>query len=488
VKESNFKPFQVNDRVWLEGTNLNLPYLTKKLAPRRFGPFRVVAKISDIAYRLELPPKWKIHDSFHASLLTPYKEMEKHGPNILEPPPDIIKGEPEWEVEQILDHQQIQNKTQYLIRWKDYSPTHDSWEAESDINAPILLSNYLTKLAHSAAHSAIQNAPNRTTPIAETMQELQKPRNQSTQTWTNGKRNAPSVSSTAPSVSSAVNTRRQSARLTKPTVQYQSYGAKRARRMYIRTLTTVEEEAPAIDCMSSLPPTPSPTPSSPIPDSSNDASEWGTSPDNGRLAPPRQPAFYPAWPGSTCPVTPQSEDAGGNRSRDDGSNRDNGDANDSDKENWAPFTNRTLGSDSDDNNDPYCTANLHLLWRLANGARKYWLVHKHWPVRLDEHINGLLGVLTIPRPDNPANIEQYLLDIPALFRALKAWEGDLEEYTNSKDPMDRWAPAVDAGNISKKRAQELQEEDQVARDREQTRQCACIILQENSVPLAWTAV
>jgi hypothetical protein len=126
VKESNFKPFQVNDRVWLEGTNLNLPYLTKKLTPRRFRPFRVVAKISDIAYRLELPPKWKIHDSFHASLLTPYKEMEKHGPNFLEPPPDIIEGEPEWEVEQILDHWQVRNKTQYLIRWKDYSPVHDS--------------------------------------------------------------------------------------------------------------------------------------------------------------------------------------------------------------------------------------------------------------------------------------------------------------------------------------------------------------------------
>jgi hypothetical protein len=55
VKESNYKPFQVNDRVWLEGTNLNLPYLTKKLAPRQFRPFRVVTKISDVAYKLELP-------------------------------------------------------------------------------------------------------------------------------------------------------------------------------------------------------------------------------------------------------------------------------------------------------------------------------------------------------------------------------------------------------------------------------------------------
>jgi hypothetical protein len=45
VKENNFKPFKVNDKVWLEGTNLNLPYLTKKLAPRQYGPFRVVVKL-----------------------------------------------------------------------------------------------------------------------------------------------------------------------------------------------------------------------------------------------------------------------------------------------------------------------------------------------------------------------------------------------------------------------------------------------------------
>jgi hypothetical protein len=35
--------------------------------------------------------------------LTPYIEMAMHGPNYVEPPPDIIEGEPEWEVEQILD-------------------------------------------------------------------------------------------------------------------------------------------------------------------------------------------------------------------------------------------------------------------------------------------------------------------------------------------------------------------------------------------------
>ena len=55
-----------------------------------------------MAYKLEIPATWQIHDVFHASLLTPYKETVEHGKNFLEPPPDIIEGEEEWEVEQVL--------------------------------------------------------------------------------------------------------------------------------------------------------------------------------------------------------------------------------------------------------------------------------------------------------------------------------------------------------------------------------------------------
>jgi len=55
-----------------------------------------------VAYHLQLPTFWKIHDVFHASLLTPYKETEQHGPNFLEPPPEILDREPKWEVEKVL--------------------------------------------------------------------------------------------------------------------------------------------------------------------------------------------------------------------------------------------------------------------------------------------------------------------------------------------------------------------------------------------------
>jgi hypothetical protein len=155
TKETKYRPFKEEERVWLEGTHLKLPYETMKLAPRQYGPFHITSKVSDVAYRLKILEKWKIHNVFHASLLTPYKETEKHGPNFLEPPPDLIDGEEEWEVEEILRDQQYRRKRQYLIRWKGYAPAHDSWVDESELHAPDLIEAYkrkntkkvLTKLA-----------------------------------------------------------------------------------------------------------------------------------------------------------------------------------------------------------------------------------------------------------------------------------------------------------------------------------------------------
>jgi len=115
-----------------------------KLSPRRYGPFKVVSQISKVAYKLELPSTWKIHDVFHASLLTPYKETDQHGPNFIEPPPDILEGEPEWEVEKILKERSFGRwkKKQYLMRWKGYSPAHDSWTNSKDLHAPELLADF----------------------------------------------------------------------------------------------------------------------------------------------------------------------------------------------------------------------------------------------------------------------------------------------------------------------------------------------------------
>jgi hypothetical protein len=105
-----YRPFQQGQRVWLEVKNLATTHPTVKLAPKRYGPFQISKVISPVVYQLTLPAQWrqrKLHDVFHASLLTPYHETEAHGVNYLEPPPDVIDGEDEYEVEQVLDSKRI---------------------------------------------------------------------------------------------------------------------------------------------------------------------------------------------------------------------------------------------------------------------------------------------------------------------------------------------------------------------------------------------
>lgn len=99
--KSNFKPFSLGQKVWLDSKNLNLGY-NKKIKAKREGPFVIKEVLGPVTYRLKLPEHWKrvkLHDVFHANLLMPYIETEVHGPNKTRPSPDI---EGMLEVERIL--------------------------------------------------------------------------------------------------------------------------------------------------------------------------------------------------------------------------------------------------------------------------------------------------------------------------------------------------------------------------------------------------
>ena len=75
-----------------------------KLTPKCHGPFKIVKKVSPVAYQLELPTAWTIYNVFYASLLTPYCETMEHGVNYMRPPPDLIEDAKEYKVEAIINH------------------------------------------------------------------------------------------------------------------------------------------------------------------------------------------------------------------------------------------------------------------------------------------------------------------------------------------------------------------------------------------------
>ena len=139
--------FRRNEKVWLEGKNLALPYQTLKLAPRCHGPFLITEQVSPVAYRLALPPTWAIHDVFHTSLLTPYRETSQHRANYTRPPPELIEGEEEFEVEAVVNHCHYGKNwwLQYLVKWKGYPNADNSWEPADQVFAPELITRYHQK-------------------------------------------------------------------------------------------------------------------------------------------------------------------------------------------------------------------------------------------------------------------------------------------------------------------------------------------------------
>src|SRR5712672_4078410 len=143
-RETPMPKYKTGDTVWLEATHLNLPYQTPKLAPKRQGPFNIVNVVSPVTYRLQLPAAWNIHAVFHASLLTPYRETASHGPNFTQPPPDLVQGNEEFEVETIINHRLFGRcKTlQYLIKWKGYPSSDNTWEPVDNVHAPEIVKQY----------------------------------------------------------------------------------------------------------------------------------------------------------------------------------------------------------------------------------------------------------------------------------------------------------------------------------------------------------
>jgi hypothetical protein len=78
-KEIKLEP---GDLVWLHLRKDRFPELRKiKLMSRAAGSFKILAKISDNAYKLELPPEFGVSPSFNISDLRPYLREEDEMPS-----------------------------------------------------------------------------------------------------------------------------------------------------------------------------------------------------------------------------------------------------------------------------------------------------------------------------------------------------------------------------------------------------------------------
>ena len=83
-----------------------------------------------------------MHNVFHVNLLIPHHETEAYREQYSQPPPELIHGEEEYNVEEIISDHLHRHKKQYLVKWTGYPSSENSWVNMKDLHTPELLEEY----------------------------------------------------------------------------------------------------------------------------------------------------------------------------------------------------------------------------------------------------------------------------------------------------------------------------------------------------------
>ena len=123
----------VGDKVWLQAKQIKIHQQSAKLGPKQLGPFEITEVLSDVNYRLKLPPALQIHNVFHVDCLSLYKGNKVNGLELPPPQPVTVDGEEEYEVDHIRDSKMFGRTLKYLVCWKGYGEGEDTWEPEQNL-------------------------------------------------------------------------------------------------------------------------------------------------------------------------------------------------------------------------------------------------------------------------------------------------------------------------------------------------------------------
>ena len=147
---------RVGDKVMLDARFIHTMRSNKSLDHKNLGPYQIIEVINNCAYKLDLPESMSgLFPVFHPWLLHLDEANPLPGQTNPDPPPTIIAGEEEWEVEEVVDSRIDRRANdpatgqkgllKYRVKYKGWdtynqTPTWQSYEMLK--NAPDAVADY----------------------------------------------------------------------------------------------------------------------------------------------------------------------------------------------------------------------------------------------------------------------------------------------------------------------------------------------------------
>ena len=120
--------YAVGQWVWLRLLHRLMASLSvqgrSKLGPKYYGPYQVVERINEVAYRLQLPEKARIHDMFHVGVLKPFFGE----PPVAAPPlPQLCNGRVVPQPEKVIKSRLNRGCRELLVQWQGTTAADANW-------------------------------------------------------------------------------------------------------------------------------------------------------------------------------------------------------------------------------------------------------------------------------------------------------------------------------------------------------------------------
>lgn len=148
-KRSTMPDFKLGDyvRVTTKGFTFKQQPSTK-LRDRFIGPFKIIEQISPVAFKLQLPPKVRLHPVFHVSRLERFHADTFNRPRGRHPEPMVNDATHEYRVDSIVDVAYASDGCCLLfkVHWAEpyHHSRHDTWEPLVNIAECSALTEFLT--------------------------------------------------------------------------------------------------------------------------------------------------------------------------------------------------------------------------------------------------------------------------------------------------------------------------------------------------------